>query len=161
MPVTVYGVVPSAHVRLKGGMPVNEIFMAVLSPAHIAVVPLTLEAGASIVTIALPVMLIGRAEHTVSLKAITEYVVVTDGVTVNTYGLLVIPVTPCDVLPSVHVKLHGAVPVKTIDIVALPPVHTIALPVIVSVGGVFTITTALSIMPVLSASQCASLNAVI
>ena len=55
-----------------------------LSPLQIELVPLTTLVGLGLtVTIALPVISAATAEHLRSLKAVSEYVVVNEGVTAN------------------------------------------------------------------------------
>jgi hypothetical protein len=55
-----------------------------------------------------------------SLKAVTVYVLVEAGETLNEYGLVVTPFTVVLVVPSKYVKLQGEVPVNVTVKVAVP-----------------------------------------
>ena len=77
-------------------------------------------------------------------SAVTEYVVVADGVTLRVAGLAA---TPVCVVPSDQVTLQGAVPVRSAWIVAAVPLHTVVLSALLTtdVGLGFTVTTALPV----------------
>ena len=83
-----------------------------------------------------------------------------DGVGLNTYGLLVIPVTVTGVVPSVYVRLHGDVPVKAILTGVDVPLHTVALPLINEVGRGLTVTVAVPFLSPACETQFTSLKAV-
>ncbi len=76
------------------------------------------------VTVALPVLSPDCDVQFASLKAVTVYVFVEDGLTVKVYGLVVIPVTLTGVVPSVYVRPHGCAPVNAILILFdVEPLH--------------------------------------
>ena len=78
----------------------------------------------------------------------------------NTYGLLIIPVTGTGVVPSVYVRLQGDVPVKAILTGVAVPLHTVALPLIIEVGRGLIVTVAVPLLSPACETQLASLNAV-
>jgi hypothetical protein len=120
-----------------------------------AVVPPILQLGVGFtVTTALPLVV---PVQFLSLTAVTVYVVVVPGVTVKVYGEVPMLFTVTGVVPSVYVIDHGAVPVSATEIVALCPIHTAVVPLIVAVGSGFTVTTAL---PLVVPVQFLSLTAV-
>lgn len=82
------------------------------------------------VTTALPEKVPGPVA---SLKAVKVYVVVEAGETLKVYGLLVIFDTFTGVVPSVYVKLHGCVPVKTTEMLVEAPAHIVLFPLMVAV----------------------------
>jgi hypothetical protein len=63
----------------------------------------------------------------VLLTLLTVYVLVVDGLTVNEYGLVVIPVSVTGVVPSVYVKSHGLDPVSE-TLKLEPPEHKLPPP---------------------------------
>ena len=87
---------------LQGCDPVNAMLIAVLAPLHIVAEPLiTLVGLALTVTTALPVLSPACEAQFASLAAVTVYVVVVDGLTLNVYGLALMPPTVTGVVPSV------------------------------------------------------------
>ncbi len=54
--------------------------------------------------------------------------------TLNVYGLVVIPVTETGVVPSEYVRFHGEVPVKVTDMGVEEPSQIVLSPEITAVG---------------------------
>ena len=63
-------------------------------------------------------------------------------------------------MPSVYVKLQGAIPVNAILTGVAVPLHTVALPLIIEVGRGLTVTVAVPLLSPACEVQLASLNAV-
>jgi hypothetical protein len=69
-----------------------------------------------------------------SLKAVMVKVFVLAGETVIVYGLLFIPLIVTGVVPSVYVRLHGAVPVNTTFRSVEDPLQIVVVPLITDFG---------------------------
>jgi hypothetical protein len=103
-------------------------------PAHIEVeLAIIVTAGVSELTLTRAV-----PENTpmqfASLTAAMLYVLDVAGDTTKSYGDTVMLFTVTDVDPSEYVTDHGEVPVSAIEIVADPPMHIDASPLITAVG---------------------------
>lgn len=126
-------VVPSDRVPFHGPVPVTAIFRVADCPGQIVTVPLNKPVGLGFTVMMaepLPVLLQELASETLD----TVYVVVKEGLTLNVYGLVLMLLTVTGVVPSVYVRLHGGVPVKATDAVALFPLQMVILPEITAVG---------------------------
>jgi hypothetical protein len=136
-------VTPSDHVTFHGPVPVNTAVIIAELPLQITVEPLTTEVGRGFTVIpALPVRSLACAAHFESVRAVTVYVVVTEGLTLRVAGL---GATAVCVTPSDHVTFHGPVPVNTAVIVAELPLQIVLEPLTTDVGRGFTVITALPV----------------
>ena len=81
--------------------------------------------------------------------------VVADGLTLRVAGLAT---TPFWLMPSDQFTFHGPVPVSVAEIVAVPPLQMVALPLATEVGRELTVTTALPVRSPACAVQLASVR---
>lgn len=87
MPFTMTGVAPLRYLNLQGGVPVKETDKLAEAPGQIDADPDKIALTRFIVMMAFELKFDGNAAHWFpSMTEVNEYVVLTPGVTENTYG---------------------------------------------------------------------------
>ena len=155
---TAFWLEPSDQLTFQGPVPVKAAEMLVELPLQTVAVPLATEVGrAFTVTTALPVRSPTWAVQFASVRLVTVYVVVADGLTLRVAGLAA---TAFWLEPSDQLTFHGPVPVKAAEMVAELPLQIVAVPLATEVGRASTVTTALPVRSPAWAVQLASVRLV-
>ena len=92
-----------------------------------------------------------------SVRLVTVYVLVADGLSVRSAGLETIPVW---LVPSDQLTFHGPVPVNAAEMTTEPPWQIVPPPLTTAVGRALTVTTALPVISPAWAEPLASESAV-
>jgi hypothetical protein len=146
-------VAPLLNVNVHAPLAVTLPEILALPPPHTEVLLLVMAAvgRAFTVTIELPVNPADTAEHLLSVKDETVYVVVAVGETATLNVPLPVPVA---VAPLLNVTVHAPLPVTLPVILVLPPLQRVAFAlVIAAVGRVLMLMVVLPVNPPEAAEQ--------
>jgi hypothetical protein len=89
--------------------------------------------------VALPDRSVVKDVQLASDNDVRVYVLEDIGDTFIIYGLVLVPFIVTGVVPSVYVKVHGAVPVRATLKLVLDPLQIVVVPVITEVGRGLTV----------------------